>query len=88
MIENSPKEKPDLVLYGRSTCGYCRRVDVVIQRLQLEGRIERRSTEWGSPWAADLLQRTGRGQVPCLFIDDKPMFESAEIIQWLHDNFG
>ena len=28
-------------------------------------------------------QRTGRRTVPCLYIDDVPFFESADIIEWL-----
>ena len=31
-----------------------------------------------------LIQVTGRGTVPCLFIDDKPMHESRDIADWLH----
>jgi glutathione S-transferase len=27
--------------------------------------------------------RTGRNTVPCLYIDDVPLFESADIIDWL-----
>jgi glutaredoxin 3 len=30
-----------------------------------------------------LIQDTGRGTVPCLYIDGKPMHESREIAQWL-----
>jgi glutaredoxin len=30
-----------------------------------------------------LIARTGRTQVPCLFIDGEPMFESEDIVEWL-----
>ena len=31
-----------------------------------------------------LVQLTGRGTVPCLFIDGKPMHESRDIAAWIH----
>ena len=43
---------------------------------------------FGSDWRKDLKEKTGRTQVPCLFIDDVPMFESADIIAWLKKNYG
>jgi glutaredoxin len=33
--------------------------------------------------AATLLQVGGKNQVPCLFIDGAPMYESDDIIAWL-----
>lgn len=33
-----------------------------------------------------LLKDTGVTQVPCLYIDSKPMFESLDIINWLREN--
>lgn len=32
------------------------------------------------------INTTGRRTVPCLYIDDKPMFESRDIINWLTEN--
>ncbi|MFG1493614.1 glutaredoxin family protein [Halobacteriovorax sp. GFR7] len=32
------------------------------------------------------IKTTGRRTVPCLYIDDKPMFESQDIINWLVQN--
>ncbi len=32
------------------------------------------------------VKTTGRRTVPCLYIDDKPMFESRDIINWLQQN--
>ena len=34
----------------------------------------------------DLLEIGGKGQVPCLVIDGKPLYESADIISWLKAN--
>lgn len=33
-----------------------------------------------------LVKDTGRRTVPCLYIDNKPMFESADISRWLDQN--
>ena len=39
------------------------------------------------PDAADELARVGgKRQVPCLFIDGKPLYESLDIIKWLEEN--
>lgn len=76
-----------LVLYGRPSCPYCARVDRVIEELDIEDKITRRSTTHGTKWRADLQNRTGSTQVPCLFIDGEVMFESADIIDWMRSNF-
>ena len=77
-----------LVLYGRPTCPYCARVDRVIEELNIESKITRRLTTYGSEWRTDLRNRTGSTQVPCLFIDGEVMFESADIIDWMRNNFA
>jgi len=78
----------ELVLYGRPSCPYCARVDRVIKELNIEDKITRRHTGIGTEWRADLRKRTGSTQVPCLFIDDEPMFESLDIIAWLKANLA
>ena len=34
----------------------------------------------------ELLERTGRYTVPCLLVDQKPMYESQDIISWLSEH--
>ena len=77
---------PELILYGRPSCPYCARVDRVIEELDIEDKLTRRLTSYGSEWREDLLNRTGSTQVPCLFIDGEPMFESLDIIAWMKAN--
>ena len=60
----------------------------VIDQLELVGSIEYRDTRTDPKWRADLQQRTGRTQVPCLFIDGEAMFESADINDWLEQNYA
>ncbi|MBW1881075.1 MAG: glutathione S-transferase domain-containing protein [Deltaproteobacteria bacterium] len=33
------------------------------------------------------MERTGRTQVPCLFVDGEPMFESLDIVDWFERSF-
>lgn len=35
----------------------------------------------------ELLKTGGKIQVPCLFIDGRPLYESDDIIQWLEKNW-
>jgi len=35
-----------------------------------------------------LVQDTGRRTVPCLYIDNKPMHESRDILNWLSSNLN
>jgi len=75
-----------LALYKYDACPYCRRVQRTIDQLGIGDLIEMRDT-WREPqWRADLLKKTGRSQVPCLFIDGEPMFESADISAWLREH--
>jgi len=77
----SPEEDRGLVLYGRASCPYCIRVYRELERLDVG--LELRDTGGGSAHRQELRERTGRTQVPCLFIDDQPLFESADIVAWL-----
>lgn len=76
--------QPDLVLFKFDSCPYCRRVAMVINELQLD--IPTRDTRQEFSAQDELYEKTGRTQVPCLFIDGQPMFESLDIINWLRDN--
>ncbi|MDG1480170.1 MAG: glutaredoxin [Myxococcota bacterium] len=87
---STPAARPEhtLVLYKYDACPYCRRVMQVVDRLRLQGTIEYRDTRTEPKWRGDLQERTGRTQVPCLFIDGEAMFESADIGDWLQSNYG
>ena len=74
-----------LVLYKFDSCPACRRVFRAIDDLDVA--IEYRDTRTERQWRADLMKRTGRTQVPCLFIDGDPMFESRDIAAWLREHF-
>ena len=72
----------DLELFKFDTCPFCVRVLGKISELGIEGvRLRDTRTEPGA--SAELVQRGGKPQVPCLFVDGQAMYESGEINAWL-----
>lgn len=71
-----------LELFKRDSCPYCQRVmnyiasvgrqDVVYRDISLSREALRQLVDIG-----------GKRQVPCLFIDGEPLYESLDIIRWL-----
>lgn len=86
--EPGARAERQLVLYKFDSCPYCRRVMRLVDQLELADSIEYRDTRTDPRWRSDLRQRTGRTQVPCLFIDGEAMFESADINDWLQRNYA
>lgn len=74
-----------LELFKFDTCPYCQRVmqyissvgrrDVIYLDIHESAEADRRLVEVG-----------GKRQVPCLFIDGEPMYESLDIIEWLKEH--
>lgn len=77
----SPDQRRELVLYKYDSCPYCQRVLRALDKLGLE--VEMRDTMLSPEAREELYQRTGRTQVPCLFIDGEALFESMDIVSWL-----
>jgi glutaredoxin len=75
-----------LALYKYDACPYCQRVFRAIDKLEVA--VEYRDVRTDVNHRQELRARTGRTSVPCLFIDDEPMFESADIVAWLHEQFS
>jgi len=78
----SPDEPRTLALYKYDACPYCQRVLRVLRELP-QVQVELRDTLREPGRRRELAQQTGRTQVPCLFIDQVPLFESADIVSWL-----
>ncbi len=75
----------NLALYYFDQCPYCQIVLRKIKALDLKS-IELRNTMQNPEHAQKLVSDTGRRTVPCLYINGKPMFESADIAAWLEKN--
>ena len=74
-----------LELYKFDTCPYCQRVMEYITKTGRTDVVYRDIHQ--SEEAAQTLERVGgKRQVPCLFIDGTPMYESLDIIQWLEEH--
>lgn len=73
-----------LELYYFPSCPFCQIVLEAIEDLGLV--VELSNIQSDRSKADKLIKDTGRRTVPCLYIDQKPMFESADIIRWLKSN--
>lgn len=75
-----------LELYYKVECPYCQKVlnymmdNCQIKDVKLVDIKEGNNNE-------DLIKRGGKDQVPCLFIDGKPLYESDDIIKYFKENF-
>lgn len=73
-----------LELYTSATCPYCKRVERVIDEVGAD--VELHDIYKSDADLQRLIEVGGKRQVPCLFIDGKPLYESADIAAWLRAN--
>lgn len=70
-----------LELYYRPTCPFCRKVLAFLDKNGIDLTLRDITT---SPENRERLVAVGgKQQVPCLFIDGKPLYESDDIIDYL-----
>ena len=74
-----------LELFKKDSCPYCQRV---MRFISSSGRtdIVYRDIVQSDEAAEKLVSIGGKRQVPCLFIDGKPLYESLDIIKWLEEH--
>lgn len=76
-----PRSIPDgTVLYVKSKCGLSRRSLVAVDNLHLRDRIMVLNVTQDTSAAGELKKVGGKDQAPCLVIDGKPLYESADLI--------
>lgn len=75
---------PKLELYIKPTCPYCMKVIRFLEKNNLD--IELLNIDEDNAHREKLQEVGGSIQVPCLFIDGKPMYESSDIIEYLKEN--
>jgi len=80
-----------LALYHSEICWFCARVRQTIRDLGID--IELRDVDRDSGRRQELIAGGGKGQVPCLRIEDAAhnvtwMYESADISAYLARKFG
>lgn len=72
----------NMVLYYKPTCPFCHKVLAYME----EEDIAMAMRNVLEPGVKDELIRIGgKGQVPCLVVDGKPLYESDDIIRFLAD---
>ncbi len=96
-IQRSPEQQKktdeqlnDLSLYQLYACPFCVKTRRVMFRLNLN--IETKNVNPGSLYRDELMEGGGQIMVPCLRIknetEDKWMYESSDIIDYLEKKFG
>ena len=75
---------PQLKLFVMAGCPFCRRV----LGFMAENGIQVEQADIAADPAAreTLAAEGGKVQVPCLFIDGKPLYESADIVSWMKEH--
>ena len=87
--DSGPSATPThLELFFFPECPYCRKVLNAIDELGLKERVVFRDARSDPKEKEALVELTGKTQVPCLVVDGKPMHESEDIKQYLHQTFG
>ena len=74
----------ELELFMKPTCPYCIKGMNFMSENNIT--IPLRDIVADESAAETLVAIGGKRQVPCLFIDGKPLYESGDIIEWLRDN--
>lgn len=71
----------NLELFIKQSCPYCQKVLHFMKSRHIEVPLRDIVEEPGA--RDELIAVGGKGQVPCLFIDGKPLYESDDIIAYL-----
>ena len=75
----------EYVLYSKETCPYCQKV----LRFMASRNINMPVKNTLDPAIRqELVEIGGKGQVPCLVIDGKALYESDDIISYLQENLA
>ena len=75
-----------LELFIRDDCPYCHRVLNYMRSHDIE--LVTYDINYDANAVKRLVEVGGKRQVPCLFIDGAPMYESTDIIEFLAKKFG
>jgi glutaredoxin 3 len=73
----------NLVLYINPNCPYCKKVT---NYLQSQNRTVPTKNTQDRAIRNELISIGGKGQVPCLVINGKALYESDAIIEWLKNH--
>ncbi len=71
-----------LELFFATVCPYCHMVRGEIEK-EKRTDVEFFNIDESEEALKRLVETGGKEQVPCLFIDGKPLYESRDIVKWL-----
>lgn len=75
-----------LQLYYKDTCPYSQKVLRFLNKYEIgEEQVERKDILDDLSVGDELEEKGGKRQVPCLFVDGEPMYESSDIIAYLKE---
>ncbi|WP_420420824.1 glutaredoxin family protein [Simkania sp.] len=77
------EHQPILVLYHKMSCPFCKNVRDYLE--EIGKTIPMKDIDQDPKAKEELLHLGGNAQVPCLFIDGAPLYESGDIIEYLKD---
>jgi len=77
-----------LTLYQFEECPFCLKVRVKLDELKIKYEKVNVSYSRDNPLRKKLLKKSGVTSVPVLRIEDKYIGESADIIEYLEQNFN
>ncbi|MBR3181623.1 MAG: glutathione S-transferase N-terminal domain-containing protein [Eggerthellaceae bacterium] len=77
-----------LELYYYPECPYCQKVLRALDALGASDAVELRNIHADDDALQTLIAVGGKRQVPCLFIDGSPLYESGDIVEWLQGRFA
>ena len=81
--QNKSGDPLNLVLYKSDTCFFCLKVFRAIEALGIP--VEFRDIRRSSEVRKELIELGGKPQVPCLSINGRALYESADIVCYLQD---
>ena len=76
-----------LTLYVGTTCPFCKKVESFMEDKGIDS-VEIKNIDKDKEAREYLIENGGKKQVPCLFIGDKPLYESLDIIKYLNENLA
>lgn len=74
-----------LTLYVGTYCPFCKKVEHFMEQENITS-VEIKNIDDDKDAREYLIEKGGKKQVPCLFIGDKPLYESLDIIKYLKEN--
>ena len=78
----------ELELFYYPECPYCQRVLRALDEVGAADAVSLRNIHAEEEALRTLIEVGGKRQVPCLFIDGSPLYESADIVAWLRREFA